>query len=238
MKLTHPGKILMKLVKPILTIIIVAAFALWVIHESGSPAIDNKPAMEKEAEKAPASPLMLMSVIKKGEESGISELAKGLKEFSIDTIDIVASPAPEKDITAVKPAENIAKLPENKPTQNPAAKEADIYETIVAKVTAYCPCARCCGSFANGRTSTKTNAWRPGIASDPSVIPYGTEITVPGYGTAKVDDTGSAMRKSWRNESIIHLDIRFQYHWQARNWGTKIMRLKIKRPETSTFSTR
>ncbi|MBN1257016.1 MAG: 3D domain-containing protein [Planctomycetes bacterium] len=102
--------------------------------------------------------------------------------------------------------------------------------TIEALVTAYCPCARCCGVFANGRTSTGTNAWRPGIAVDPSAIPYGSTIQVPGYGKAKADDTGYAMRRSWDQDGLVQIDIRFQYHWQARQWGKKTLSVTVTEP--------
>ncbi len=99
--------------------------------------------------------------------------------------------------------------------------------TLRVVVTAYCPCRRCCGRFADGRTSTGTTAWRPGIAADPSVLPYGTVLEVPGYGTATVDDTGGAMRRHWSRDGIIHIDVRMTYHWQARQWGRREMEIRV-----------
>ncbi|MHC4883796.1 MAG: 3D domain-containing protein [Planctomycetota bacterium] len=98
---------------------------------------------------------------------------------------------------------------------------------VRAYVTGYCPCSRCCGRFANGRTSTRTSAWRPGIAVDPKAIAYGSRIDVPGYGMAIADDTGIAMRRNWQNRGVIHLDLRFTYHWQARRWGTKNLTVTV-----------
>jgi 3D (Asp-Asp-Asp) domain-containing protein len=97
-------------------------------------------------------------------------------------------------------------------------------------VTAYCPCRRCCGRFANGRTSTDTSAWQPGAATDPDVIPYGSTVAVPGYGTVRVDDTGLAMRRSWRSAHRIHIDVRFDYHWQARRWGSQLLEVEVTPP--------
>jgi 3D (Asp-Asp-Asp) domain-containing protein len=97
-------------------------------------------------------------------------------------------------------------------------------------VTAYCPCRRCCGRFADGRTSTDTTAWRPGIAADPTVLPYGTVVEVPGYGTHPVDDTGGAMRRHWRRDGILHIDVRMTYHWQARQWGRREMDITLLAP--------
>ncbi len=96
-----------------------------------------------------------------------------------------------------------------------------------AVVTAYCPCSKCCGYATPGRTSTGKSAWKPGIAADPRAIPYGTEIYVKGYGRRVVDDTGGAMRHSWRRKGVLHLDIRMTYHYQAVKWGRKMMKVRI-----------
>lgn len=105
----------------------------------------------------------------------------------------------------------------------------EYWKTINAKLTAYCPCRRCCGRFANGRTSTGRNAWRPnGCAVDPKLIPYGTLIKIPGAGIRRADDTGPAMRRSSR-KGIYHVDVRMVYHWNARKWGKRWKRVVLYR---------
>ncbi|MFH0910250.1 MAG: 3D domain-containing protein [Planctomycetota bacterium] len=99
--------------------------------------------------------------------------------------------------------------------------------TVVALVTAYCPCRRCCDPFSDGLTSTGRNAWMPGIAAAPKVLPYGSIVTVPGYGTAVVDDTGPAMRRSWEEGSVAHLDVRFSHHQEAQEWGRRVLKVEI-----------
>jgi 3D (Asp-Asp-Asp) domain-containing protein len=118
-------------------------------------------------------------------------------------------------------------LPDPAPRLRVADADPAPPRTIRAVVTAYCPCRRCCGRFADGRTSTGTTAWRPGIAADPSVLPYGTVLEVPGYGIATVDDTGGAMRRHWSRDGIIHIDVRTTYHWQARQWGRRNMEIRV-----------
>ena len=105
--------------------------------------------------------------------------------------------------------------------------EHGVYREAVAMVTAYCPCARCCGSFADGRTSTGASAWRPGLAAAPLALPYGTRVFVPGYGHSVVDDTGGAMRRSWRTRGQIHIDVRMNYHYEARVWGVQYLNVRI-----------
>ena len=114
-----------------------------------------------------------------------------------------------------------------------------------AKVTAYCPCPICCGSDSNNITSigVKVNSGNPndayGIAADPKAVPYGKRIYIEGYWESlqnnktfvptvmsTVDDTGAAMRNSWK-EGILHLDVRYRTHSAARKFGTRIMRVFI-----------
>ena len=97
----------------------------------------------------------------------------------------------------------------------------------VAMVTAYCPCARCCGLSSPGITSTGKDAWLPGLAADPAYLDYGTRIFVPGYGLSVIDDTGGAMRRHWRRDGILHIDIRMTYHHEAKRWGKQYLRVKI-----------
>lgn len=101
------------------------------------------------------------------------------------------------------------------------------YHERWAVVTAYCPCWRCCGRHANGRTSTGASAWQRGAATDPRALPYGSRIYVEGYGYTTVDDTGGAMRQTWVRRGMLHIDLRMTYHYQARRWGRRVMRVRI-----------
>ena len=89
-------------------------------------------------------------------------------------------------------------------------------------ITAYCPCEQCCGIYTNPITSIgrelKTHPY--GIAADHALLPPHTVLTVPGYGTAVVDDTGGAMRRSGQ-ESIVHIDLRHKSHDEALEWGRR-----------------
>lgn len=101
------------------------------------------------------------------------------------------------------------------------------YREEVALITAYCPCAKCCGTQSPGITSTGKSAWTPGLAADPFYLDYGTKVFVPGYGLSVVDDTGGAMRRHWRRDGLLHIDLRMTYHYEARQWGKKYLRIKI-----------
>lgn len=82
-------------------------------------------------------------------------------------------------------------------------------------VTAYCPCPKCCGQLANGRTADGTRLRRDSrVIAAPPEIPFGTVLSVPSYGEARVADRGQAIvgRK---------LDVFFWTHDEAMDWGVR-----------------
>lgn len=81
-------------------------------------------------------------------------------------------------------------------------------------VTAYCPCEKCCGEYANGYTATGEKAIQGvTIAADPDVLPMGTEIELDGH-TYTVQDTGGAIAGN-------RLDLYFDSHEDALRWGVR-----------------
>lgn len=173
--------------------------------------------------------LMLVSAYPRSDEgTTTAKPAAMLLAKSTQTIaEADATPARARSLPLPPPPpENIAELTD---LAEPAQDEMISMpcRTVWAIVTAYCPCRRCCGRHANGITSTGTSAWQRGAAADPGAISYGTRIFVPGYGYTTVDDTGGAMRRVWRQNGLIHIDLRMNYHWQARQWGRKVIKVKI-----------
>lgn len=81
-------------------------------------------------------------------------------------------------------------------------------------VTAYCPCEKCCGAYANGYTATGAKATQGvTVAADPAVLPMGTEIQIDGH-TYTVQDTGGAIKGN-------RLDLYFDSHEDALQWGVQ-----------------
>lgn len=76
------------------------------------------------------------------------------------------------------------------------------------------------GYCLKGRTATGIPVgW--GVASvDPSVIPLGTHLTIPGYGTAVAADTGGAIVGS-------RIDLWFPTCAQAGGWGTRSVTIAL-----------
>lgn len=105
----------------------------------------------------------------------------------------------------------------------------------VAEVTAYCPCALCCGIGAAGITANQTNVERVpyAFAADRSV-PFGVRVFVPlGLGVLDqvrasdrwfvVDDRGGALDTEARKYGVLRLDLRVRDHWWAVRFGRRVL---------------
>lgn len=115
-----------------------------------------------------------------------------------------------------EPPKPIVKKPTKKlPIKRPASKWKKLWVTA----TAYCPCSKCCYPFNDGITATGKNAYTKGVAVDKRMIPLGSIMKIPGYGTVKADDVGGAIKGR-------KIDVRFKYHWEARKWGRKYLRIE------------
>lgn len=97
--------------------------------------------------------------------------------------------------------------------QEPPQEAAQTQERVFT-VTAYCPCRKCCGAYANGYTATGAKATQGvTVAADPAVLPMGTEIQIDGH-TYTVQDTGGAIKGN-------RLDLYFDNHEDALQWGVQ-----------------
>ncbi|TCP29228.1 3D (Asp-Asp-Asp) domain-containing protein [Scopulibacillus darangshiensis] len=117
---------------------------------------------------------------------------------------------PEKKVSAEKSAP--------KPDKQKSAKSEG--KTISVHSTAYTAnCSGCSGKTATG-LDLKANPNAKVIAVDPNVIPLGTKVYVPGYGTATAADTGGAINGN-------RIDIFFSSKDKATNWGNKQIKVTI-----------
>ncbi len=115
-------------------------------------------------------------------------------------------------------------------------------KTVTILTTAYCPCQKCCGwkrnwygrpVFAYGNLKGKpkkvgicadgTKAKKGTIAADTRYYPFGTVFYVPGYGYGKVHDRGGKIK------GLTHIDLYFNSHQKALNWGRKTLKVNIYR---------
>ncbi len=161
------------------------------------------------------------------------EATGGIEPGFHPTTEGVFEPAPAVLVqpeVAAQPAAPKTAAKRSAPVSSAVPKGYVYWKTVRAKVTAYDPSRRSCGRFADGKTSIGESAWvMDGVASDPLAIPYGTYVVIPGVGGRTVDDTGSAMRTSWRRYRRFHLDVRVHYPYQAKQWGVKYLDVKLYR---------
>lgn len=83
------------------------------------------------------------------------------------------------------------------------------------KITAYCPCEKCCGKWADGFTSSGDKATEGiTIAADWSILPEGTILDIDGVGERIIQDTGGAIKGK-------RLDLYFEDHQAALDFGVQ-----------------
>jgi len=118
------------------------------------------------------------------------------------------------------------------------------------RVTAYCPCAKCCGRWADGVTASGSRADHPLVAA-PKGIPFGTRVRVPGYpaspekgfrlrqgyggqvaGQAAAGAGGAWVAVEDRGGAIQEgrLDVLFMTHREAINWGVRTLGVEVETP--------
>ena len=89
--------------------------------------------------------------------------------------------------------------------------------------TAYCPCRKCCGKFADGKTAIGYDANTKGVAVDRRLIPLRSKVSIPGYGLVVADDVGGAIKNN-------RIDVRFPSHQTALEWGRKNLTIYYSTP--------
>lgn len=78
-------------------------------------------------------------------------------------------------------------------------------------ITAYCPCRKCCGKWANGITASGVYAKANHTIAAPKNIPFGTVLVIDGV-PYTVEDRGGAIKGK-------KLDIYFDTHKEALKFG-------------------
>jgi 3D (Asp-Asp-Asp) domain-containing protein len=97
-------------------------------------------------------------------------------------------------------------------------------KTYTANVSGYCLCEKCCGKWAKvyPRRTASGHIIKAGdkFVAAPKDIPFGTWITIPGYGRVRVEDRGGAIKDN-------RLDLFFSSHSEALKWGRQYLKVKV-----------
>jgi 3D (Asp-Asp-Asp) domain-containing protein len=105
------------------------------------------------------------------------------------------------------------------------ARAGGEWESIQMRVTANCPCPKCCGQYSDGVTASGHKI-QPGdtfVAAD-GRYPFGTEMLIPGYSNSRpvqVLDRGGAIKGN-------RLDVFFATHQEALEWGVKYLEVNVR----------
>ena len=157
-----------------------------------------------------------------------------LLRTTISEVETSSAPVLEKSGKAepeeIKPENTPKKQSDNSESNTkpprflPKASAVDEWESIEMRVTAYCPCPKCCGEYSDGVTACGHEI-QPGdtfVAADRR-YPFGTEMLIPGYSNSqpvRVLDRGGAIKGN-------RLDVFFATHQEALEWGVKYLEVKV-----------
>jgi 3D (Asp-Asp-Asp) domain-containing protein len=83
---------------------------------------------------------------------------------------------------------------------------------LVVLATAYC---------LSGTTATGTHTRSGTVAVDPSLIPLGSTLRIPGYGSGHALDTGGAIKGH-------RIDVWFASCDRARAWGVRRLTIRVR----------
>ena len=116
-------------------------------------------------------------------------------------------------------------IPLSRTVIQPADVQQEEWITVRMRVTAYCPCSKCCGKYSDGRTACnhKIRNGDTFVAADKRYN-FGTELIVPGYNDyrpIKVMDRGRVIKGD-------RLDVFFHTHKRAMEWGVQYLDVKIR----------
>lgn len=126
--------------------------------------------------------------------------------------------AKERKIQAQKLLEKRKKEQEEKEKQAQSAPKNVSGRTITMRSTAYTSDPSENGGYS---TTAMGTAIRYGVAAvDPNVIPLGTRLYIEGYGYARAEDTGGAIKGN-------KIDLVFGSKAQSNSWGRRTVKVTI-----------
>lgn len=92
---------------------------------------------------------------------------------------------------------------------------------VVATVTAYCSCVKCCGQWSGGPTASGAMPRQGVTVAGPRALKLGTKVFIEGVGERTVQD-----RLAKRFDS--RFDVYFTNHAEALRFGKRTLNVTIK----------
>jgi 3D (Asp-Asp-Asp) domain-containing protein len=134
-------------------------------------------------------------------------------------------PAKAGPVSVIAP-DRLKVAPPAKASPQPSAPPGMRARTVRMRVTAYCPCAICCGR-ATGITASglrvSANGSHFAATGDERLLPMGSKVSLPGYNGGRPVPVIDRMA----DEDEPRLDVYFPSHQRAREWGVKWMDVTV-----------
>ena len=117
-----------------------------------------------------------------------------------------------------EPVNKIVQIQKNITTSRSGSTITATGETKIFKITAYCPCSKCCGKQ-TGTTASGTRATAGRTVAASSQYAFGTKLLINGK-VYTVEDRGGAIKGN-------KIDIYMDSHAQALAWGVKYLPVQV-----------
>jgi len=99
------------------------------------------------------------------------------------------------------------------------------YPKDLWKVTAYCACKICCLKYANGITASGKKV-KVGIVAN-NWLKFATKVNIEGLGGFIVEDRGSIAYFGTKEERRKAIDIYFDKHEEAKEFGVQYLKVEV-----------
>ena len=157
-------------------------------------------------------------VIQQGED-GIKEITYKIKYQNDEEIE--RTKLSEQIIK--EPVDKIVQVQKNVTTSRGSISRENTATTTgttkIFKITAYCPCSKCCGKYASGYTSSGTKATAGRTVAASSQFAFGTKLIINGK-EYTVEDRGGAITGN-------KIDIYMNTHAEALAWGVRYLPVQV-----------
>ena len=154
----------------------------------------------------------------------VQEGKDGLKEVTYKIKyqnDVEIEKSVISEVVVQEPVDKIVQVQKKATSRSstlPRTSSASSTGGTVYKITAYCPCAKCCGKT-NGRTASGTTATAGRTVAASSKFAFGTKLNIGGH-VYTVEDRGGAINGN-------KIDIFVNTHAEALQWGVRYLNVSV-----------
>lgn len=160
----------------------------------------------------------------------LQEGQDGLKEVTYKVKyqnDIEIEKTVLSEVVVKEPVDRIVQVQKKQTSRSSAPRTTSASTTTAStsgtggktyKITAYCPCSKCCGK-STGRTASGTKATAGRTIAAPSNFAFGTKLNIGGH-VYTVEDRGGAIKGN-------KIDIFVSSHQEALQWGVRYLTVSV-----------